>query len=103
VRGGLKRLVPDDAEVRDLVSLFGFAEVVAAIDDLLSDPDRAGWELALRQTPAVVTADWLGANRSQLRVKWLDHLRTADNALARVAAALAAAAPIGANAVTVVN
>jgi ATP-dependent helicase/nuclease subunit A len=102
VRATLRKLVIDDPDARDLVVLFGYPAVTDAVDELLTDPDRAAWEKFLARKPEAIVAEWLGPKRAAGLTRWLDYLKNADQKLARFNATLTAAAPAGPTAVATI-
>ncbi|HEY2785162.1 MAG TPA: UvrD-helicase domain-containing protein [Fimbriiglobus sp.] len=102
VRTCLRRLVLDNPDTRDLVVLFGYSAVAATVEELLTDPDDAGWEKYRTIPPDEIARRWLGPLRNAVLPKWLDYLRTADPKIARFVSLLNAVEPTGPTARTTV-
>ncbi len=69
--------------LRELIVLFGYREVVEAVDSLLHEVDRPGWQHWLDQSPNEIARDWTSHQRDVLLPKWVAYLCAASPKIAR--------------------
>ena len=69
--------------LRELIVLFGYREVVEAVDSLLLEVDRHGWQQWLEKTPNEIAQDWVINQRNELLPKWVAYLCAASPKIAR--------------------
>jgi ATP-dependent helicase/nuclease subunit A len=74
---------PTTIALRELIVLFGYPEVVEAVDSLLLEVDRPSWQKWLERKPEDIAEDWVTKNRNDLLPKWVAYLCAASPKIAR--------------------
>ncbi|CAN5232375.1 hypothetical protein BH11PLA2_BH11PLA2_25840 [soil metagenome] len=64
--------VSDD--LKELMVLFGWAEVSRAVEGFLYDPDPAAWTAFVKKTPAEIAADWVAVANATLNAEYVSLL-----------------------------
>jgi ATP-dependent helicase/nuclease subunit A len=69
--------------LRELIVLFGYADVVEAVSELVRDPDRSAWQAWLARSQEEIAAEWVGPVRAKLLPEWVAYLRAASPVVSR--------------------
>jgi ATP-dependent helicase/nuclease subunit A len=68
--------------LRELVILYGWPAVCAAVEELVLANDLPAWDRWLARSPDQIAAEWTGTKRDALRKEWVDYLVAASPPIA---------------------
>jgi ATP-dependent helicase/nuclease subunit A len=86
MKSALHMLLLDGGEagedLRELVILYGWRGVCAAVEELVLPNDVSAWDRWLSRSSDQIAAEWVGPERDALRKEWVDYLVAASPPIA---------------------